>query len=75
MTDPFFFLMLQVPREVCRAILQGQGEIPALPQRQVLDASCHVAGFIDFRHEFQVLNALADCGSHLMCVNESEKRD
>jgi hypothetical protein len=51
------------------------GEVPALPQRQVLDASRNVAGFIDVRNEIQVLNTLADGGSHLMCVNESEKWD
>jgi hypothetical protein len=56
---------------VCRVIPQCHDEVPALPQRKVLDAPCHVAGFIDFRDEFQVLNTLADGGSHLMCV----KRD
>ena len=30
---------------------------------------------IHFRHAFQVLNALTDCRSHLMRVDESEKRD
>ena len=40
----------------------------------MLDGSSHVAGFIDFRDEFHILNALADGGSHLVCVNDSGVR-